>query len=210
MSNSNLGTARLLLRRFTPADEDDLVALDGDPEVMRYLSGGPATPREQIHERVLPRFIALSAQSSALGYWAAEGRDDGTFLGWFALHPVAGDAAAGGWVDTDDHAQVELGYRLRREAWGRGLATEGSRALIDRAFRELDVRRIVATTYQYNTGSRRVMEKCGLTHIRSFKLIPAEQIDAGNHTSGGDIWEGDEVEYALERAEWERRQASQT
>ena len=208
MGDGNLETARLILRRFTPADVDHLVALDGDPEVMRYLSGGPATPREQIRERVLPRFIALSARHGALGYWAAQARDGGAFLGWFALHPVAGDAAAGGWVDTDDPAQVELGYRLRREAWGRGLATEGARALIDRAFRELAVRRVIATTYQYNTGSRRVMEKCGLTHIRSFKLVPAEQIGAGNHTSSGEVWEGDEVEYALERAEWSRRRSA--
>lgn len=207
MASDDLTTARLTLRRFTPADEDDLVALNGDPDVMRFLTGGQAIPRAQIRDRILPRFIARSALHAALGYWAAHAREGGDFLGWFGLHPVAGDAAAGGWVDTDVPAWVELGYRLRRAAWGRGLATEGSRALIDRAFRDLaPVRRVVATTYQYNVGSRRVMEKFGLAHIRSFKLIPAEQIDEGNHTSSGEIWEGDEVEYALDRADWARGQ----
>ena len=202
-----LETARLILRRFTPADEDNLVALDGDPAVMRYLSGGPATPREQIRDSVLPRFIALTGRHRGLGYWAAHDRESGEFLGWFALHPVAGDAARGGWHDTDDTAQVELGYRLRRAAWGRGLATEGSRALIDRAFRQLGVRRVVATTYEHNVGSRRVLEKCGLAHIRSFRLGTADLAAGGTHGGSGEVWEGDEVEYALERDDWAQRPA---
>lgn len=212
MDGIYLETERLTLRRFTPADVDDLVALDGDPEVMRFLSGGPATPRKQIRARILPRFIAITARHSTLGYWAAHARENGTFLGWFAFHPIAGDAAAGGLIDNDDTTQVELGYRLRREAWGRGLATEGARALIDRGFRELGVRRVIATTYQYNVGSRRVLEKCGLTHIRSFRLPPADlppadlAAEATHAGDASDTWDGDEVEYVLEQADWERRQ----
>ncbi len=199
MDDSALATARLILRRFTPADLDNLVALDGDPEVMRFLSGGPATPREQLRDEILPRFIASTARHGTLGYWAAQARKDGAFLGWFAFHPL----------DDDDTTQVALGYRLRREAWGRGLATEGARALIDRGFRELGVRRVVATTYQYNLGSRRVLEKCGLAHIRSFRLSPADLAAEATHAGdAGEIWEGDEVEYALEWADWARRQGA--
>jgi RimJ/RimL family protein N-acetyltransferase len=59
---------------------------------------------------------------------------------------------------------VELGYRLRRQAWGRGYATEGSRALIRNGFTELGVRRVFATTMAVNLGSRRVLEKAGPAH----------------------------------------------
>ncbi|HRB05340.1 MAG TPA: GNAT family N-acetyltransferase, partial [Ilumatobacteraceae bacterium] len=86
-----------------------------------------------------------------------------------------------------------LGYRLRRESWGRGFGTEGSRALIDRGFRDSDVERVYAQTMAVNIASRRVMEKAGLRYIRTFETewpirLPGDE-------------EG-EVEYALTRAEW--------
>jgi RimJ/RimL family protein N-acetyltransferase len=62
----------------------------------------------------------------------------------------------------------ELGYRLRREWWGQGLATEGSLALIQLAFTELGARRVWAQTMTVNVASRRVMERCGLRFVRSF------------------------------------------
>ena len=82
---------------------------------------------------------------------------------------------------------------MRTAAWGRGFATEGARAVVDKAFRELAVRRVVANTMSVNTGSRRVMEKCGLRYVRTFH----EQYD---HPVAG--VEHGEVQYALSRARW--------
>jgi RimJ/RimL family protein N-acetyltransferase len=178
-------TERMLLRRFTADDVDRLVDLDADPAVMRLLTGGRPTPREQIRDEVLPRFLSYYDRWPGFGVWAAMERSTGEFLGWFALRPPE-DAPAG---------VVELGYRLRRETWGRGLATEGSRALIAKGFREYGVRRVIAQTMTVNAASRRVMEKSGLTYLRTFHLDWPETIDGGEH--------GD-VEYALDRADWER------
>ncbi|HEX7744523.1 MAG TPA: GNAT family N-acetyltransferase [Micromonosporaceae bacterium] len=91
-------------------------------------------------------------------FWAAIERTAGEFVGWFELQP-AGPAR------PDD---AELGYRLRRPAWGKGYASEGTRALVDRGFTEFGLQRIVATTMAVNAASRRVMEKAGLRYVRTF------------------------------------------
>ena len=89
---------------------------------------------------------------------------------------------------------MELGYRLRRSAWGKGYATEGSRALIAKGFTEHQVRRIFATTMVVNAASRRVMEKAGLKFVRVFHAEWPIPIPGDEH---GDM------EYALARSEWE-------
>jgi RimJ/RimL family protein N-acetyltransferase len=155
-----LRTARLVLRRLTWAAVDSLVELDGDPEVMRFLTKGLPTPREVVVGEVLPRLLA--EYDSGFGRWAAI--EGGVFVGWLGLRP-------GG----------ELGYRLRRAVWGRGLATE------------LGVPRVWARTMSVNVASRRVMAKAGLRHVRTWHEVFDDPIDG---TELG------EVEYAVTRAEW--------
>ncbi len=181
-----LETGRLTLRRFTEADEDDLVELDGDPEVMRFLTGGEPTPREEIRNRVLPTVLALYERSEDFGYWVAQESSTGRFLGWFHFRLPKDEAQDG---------DVELGYRLPRSAWGQGYATEGSRALIHKGFTELGVERVLAETMAVNAGSRRVMEKVGLTLVRTFHRDGLDAIEGSEHGA---------VEYALTRADWER------
>ena len=180
-----LETERLVLRRFTLDDVDNLVELDDDPEVMHFITGGRATPREEIENDILPWFLRYDERGDQYGFWAAIEKSTGDFLGWFHFRPAEGHPAD----------EPELGYRLRRSAWGQGYATEGSRALIHKGFTELGVRRVVAETMVVNTASRRVMEKAGLTLVRTF------------HQEWPDRIPGDEqgdVEYALTRADWER------
>ncbi|MEW2378951.1 GNAT family N-acetyltransferase [Micromonospora sp. NPDC047812] len=183
-----LSTGRLVLREFTPDDADLLVELDGDPEVMRYLTGGRPTPPEAVRERVLPRILAHYRRPPGLGWWAALGRGSGDFLGWFEFRPTR----------DGDAREVELGYRLRRSAWGVGLATEGCRALIDTGFTALGVERVTANTMSVNAASRRVMEKSGLRLVRTYVGDWPETIDGAEHG---------EVEYALTRQRWLRETA---
>lgn len=192
-----LGTERLILRRFTVADAAHLCALDADPAVMRYLTGGVPTPCDVIRQEILPRFLRSYVAGTPYGYWAATMRATGGFVGWFSLCPT--DAAA-----ADEAA---LGYRLRGAFWGQGYATEGARALIAAGFAAPGLRRIVATTYQDNLGSRRVMEKAGLTFVRAFRLTAEELATPGTyHITAPVPWDGDDVEYALTREEWVARQ----
>jgi RimJ/RimL family protein N-acetyltransferase len=182
-----LVTERLRLRPFTEADGGLLYELDSDPEVMRFITGGKPTPRAEVEDRVLPLVLREHALpgGTVRGMWAAEERATGAFVGWFELRPHSPEDAAAG--------VVELGYRLRRAAWGKGYATEGSRALIDKGFAELGVRLITANTMFVNKGSRRVMEKCGLTFLRTFVGDWPEAIEGSEHG---------EVEYTLSRERW--------
>jgi len=175
-----LETDRLALRRFTAADAELLVELDGDVEVMRYLTGKP-TPREEIVTAVLPHILTTYERYADLGTWAAHEKERGRFIGWFALQP---QSPAG---------VVDLGYRLRREAWRHGYATEGSLALVEHAFTRLDVQRVIATTMAVNTGSRRVMQNAGLRFVRVFHEHFDDPLPGTEHG---------EVEYAVDRAAW--------
>jgi RimJ/RimL family protein N-acetyltransferase len=182
-----LETRRLVLRRFTMADVDNLVSLDADPGVMHFVTGGIPTARDEIENELLPGFLDYYAQFEGYGFWAAIEKATGEFLGWFHFRPR----------EEAGPDEAELGYRLRRSAWGKGYATEGSRALISKGFTDFGVQRVVAETMVVHVASRRVMEKAGLTLVRTFHQpwpYPIEGDELGD------------VEYALDRADWERRQ----
>jgi RimJ/RimL family protein N-acetyltransferase len=179
----DLETERLTLRRFTNDDVEKLVELDSDPEVTHFTSNGAPTSRDKVVQRILPRMVP-DGPDEGYGFWAVTERDSGEFIGWF--HPIP--------KANGDADEPELGYRFRRRAWGQGYATEGSRALIDLAFSRLGARQVVAETMAVHTASRRVMEKAGMRHLRTFKTewpvtIPGDEL-------------GD-VEYAVTREEWE-------
>ena len=195
---ADLESERLLLRRFVPADAENLFRLDSDPEVMRFLTGGVPTPRHVIDRDVLPGMLSEHDHYPELGYWAAIERASGAFVGWFSLRP-----------SKRARDEVELGFRLVRDAWGKGLATEGSVALLTRAFGELEVRRVVATTYENNLASRRVLEKLGMRVMRRFHWTADDLAAAGTFdAASAELWEGCDVEYALDKAAWMGRKAA--
>lgn len=141
-------TPRLRLRRLRPSDEGDLIALDSDPEVMRHV-GSPAgtRPADETAARVRQR---IAEDQAPLGFWLVESRA-GVAHGLCALLRMpAGD-------------DIELAYRLARDSWGRGIATEAARALVGHAFGALRLPRLVAVTYPENLASQRVLEKVGFT-----------------------------------------------
>lgn len=178
-----LQTPRLVLRPFAKTDLDELAALDSDAEVMRHIDGSRGADRATIREHVLPRLLHEHAGIGTRGYWAAHERRSGRFLGWFEFRPLVDDSAL----------VVELGYRLRKGAWGRGYATEGARALIDKGFTELGVHEVTASTRTVDTASRAVLEKLGMTYIRSYFGDRPALIEGSEH--------GD-VEYILTRTTW--------
>jgi [ribosomal protein S5]-alanine N-acetyltransferase len=145
------------LRRFRLDDATLLFDLDSDPEVMRFLTKGTSTPMAQIENEILPRLLGYYRQSPSRGCWAAHLRVGDQFIGWFHLRP-----------DKIEPEEMELGYRLRRTDWGLGFATEGSRALLKKAFSELEYDKVCARTLVGNQASRRVMQKCGLRFEHDF------------------------------------------
>ena len=166
-----LETARLRLRPFTPADADDLYRLYSDPEVMRYLGQGTVRTREQTAE-ALAKMLGEWARDG-FGMWALLDRRDGRFLGRCGLRPLAGTP------------EVELGYTLFKDVWGKGLATEAAQASVGFGFERLRLPRLVAIAHPPNLASRRVMEKVGMRFERQ---APYQGIDC--------VW------YAVGRADY--------
>ena len=206
-----LETEQLLLRRFTRDDVDNLVELDSDPDVMRFINGGYPTPREMIQNRTLPRILRYYEPFTGFGFWAAIEKSTGEFLGWFHFRPAKADDYLSKPFTGAGLDEVELGYRLRKAAWGKGYATEGSRALIRKGFTELGVQRVIAFAYKDNIGSWRVMEKAGMKLVRTYRLTPAQMKALREYEYQGtsdDIWDGDDVEYALQKSEWEQQEAA--
>lgn len=146
-----LSTARLRLERLGPEHLDDLVELDSDPMVVRFV-GGVSLDRAAQEAQILPRIRAWDDKP----YGFAAAYEGGAFVGWFHLRPSV--------ADPD---MLELGYRLRQAAWGRGLATEGSRGLLRYAFEVLAQPAVDACAVPENTASTRVMVKCGMKRLGS-------------------------------------------
>ncbi len=161
-----LETDRLILRYFTEADRDILYQLHSQPEVMRYLTNGQADDYETICDRILPRFLQYYQDYENYGVWAAIEKSRGEFIGWFHFYP-----------SPDNPEDIELGYRLKKSAWGQGYATEASQALIHKGFSELGSKRVIARAMAANTASRRVMEKVGLQFETTYieERFPGEE-----------------------------------
>ncbi len=171
-----LQTMQLTLSPCRPSDRADFIALERDPEVMRFLNGGHAVD----HERIDPNTTFLMPRGTEPYVWTARRTADGAFVGWFCLWPESGTLA-------------ELGHRLRLADWGQGLASEGAKALVDWGFRSGGYDTIVATTMAVNHASRRVMEKIGMKHARTVPGDFPEPIPGSEH---GEVW------YELQRSEW--------
>jgi len=151
---TTIETARLRLRMWRDDDVDALVPMHADEEVVRYLEDGSVQDRERV-----ARSVAAWREDwdrHGFGLWCAELRESGEAIGFVGLaYPT--------WL-PEAMPDVEVGWRLRRDVWGRGLATEGGRASLAYAFDELGLTRVISIHQPSNIASRRVMEKLGLRH----------------------------------------------
>lgn len=143
------GTSRLAVREFTAADVDDIFALNADPRVMRYIGDGTPATREDA-EAAVERSLRRYREHPGLGAWHVSRRDDGRFVGWVSLKHAG------------ESPDIEVGYRLRHDAWGQGFATELARAMLRRGFDERGLDRIIGVTHADNAASQRVLLKAGL------------------------------------------------
>lgn len=167
-------TERLELRPMDTEDLALLVELNSDDEVMRFITGRASTVEESAEEL-----------EHALGTrWMVFERASKDFVGWVGAIP------------SSTGEEFDVGWRFRREAWGRGFATEASRELIDRLF-SCGAQRVFAQTMAVNSRSRATMERLGLRLGRTFML------DVEDPLPGTELGE---VEYEQLRAAWEAYQ----
>ena len=148
-------TERLILRRWRDSDREPFAAMNGDPAVVEHLQGPMSRERS---DGFVDR-IEAHWEEHGWGLWAVEVPGVAPFIGYVGLWPA--DHVAPG--------MVEVGWRLAREHWGHGYATEAARALAGWALSDDRVTRVVATCEATNTPSIRVLEKIGMARTHEAK-----------------------------------------
>jgi RimJ/RimL family protein N-acetyltransferase len=149
---AELRTPRLVLRQWREADLEPFAALNADPEAMRYF---PA-PLTRAESDALAARARAAIEERGYGWWAVEVVGAAPFIGFIGLAEPS--------FEAHFTPAVEVGWRLAREHWGKGYATEGARAALAFGFDELALDEIVSFTSVLNEPSWRVMERLGMTH----------------------------------------------
>ena len=144
----DLRTPRLVLRDRERDDIEGFVAMDCDPRVVAMLGLRETPTPEARREHLRARFA--SGWPERGGIWTATGREDGAVLGWCGLFPL----------DNSDF--IEIGYRYLPPAWGRGLAPEAGRAVLDHGFGVMGSAPTTGVSHPANGGSQNVLRKIGL------------------------------------------------
>jgi RimJ/RimL family protein N-acetyltransferase len=149
---AELRTERLLLRQWRDADLEPFASLNADPETMRFF---PAPPSREESDALAAR-ARRQIEEEGWGLWAVEVVDGPSFVGFVGLARPS----------FEEHftPAVEVGWRLAREHWGNGYATEAGRAALGYGFEELRLAEIVSFTSRLNEPSWRVMERLGMRH----------------------------------------------
>lgn len=157
-----LQTSRLILRELREQDLDAYAQMCGDPEVMRYIGAG----------NTLSRSESWRSMATILGHWQLRG------YGMWAVEECETSEMIGriGCWQPEGWAGFEIGWSLRRAYWGRGLATEGAKAALDYAFKELQQPYVLHLIRPENLASRRVAEKLGAKIRETIEILGSEAL----------------------------------
>ena len=142
---------RLYFREFTENDVYLLFELNSNPNVIKYVHE-PAPTLENV-TNILFNSILPQYKLYIYGRWAVHLQNDNEFVGWCGLK----------YIKEDD--EIDLGYRIKEEYWGKGYGYEAAQATIDYGFRNLKLKCIAATVLPENIASWKIMEKCGMKYI---------------------------------------------
>lgn len=149
-------TARLRLRLCSKGDLDNLFKIRADRAVMRYIGDG----MPQTHNQVKELLIEIEKHWIAYGFgrWAITLKPSDEIIGLCGLN----------FLEKSD--EIEIGYLLSKPFWGKGIATEASRACLRYGFENINLERIVAVAYPENSASRKVLEKIGLKYVKTARF----------------------------------------
>ena len=148
-------TERLIIRKITEDDFDDLLLLHSDPEVQKFTGEAVQTSIEEVQKGIRERTFK-DYEKYGYGRWAVIWKETGEFTGWAGLKYLP------------EFEETDLGYRFNQKFWGKGIATESSIAILNYGFKELGLKRIIAVAMPEHKASMRVMEKVGMKFYRAF------------------------------------------
>jgi len=165
MINAIIETERLYFRKFTAADDVNILELDADPEVHEYLGQKPIQSLSEAQAVI--SFIIKQYVDNGIGRLAIIEKETGNFIGWGGFKLIT--------EPTNQHLNYhDLGYRFIKKYWGKGYATESAKATIKYGFEQLDLKTIYAIADVNNIQSRKVLEKCGFIckEVFDYELMP--------------------------------------
>jgi RimJ/RimL family protein N-acetyltransferase len=181
---TELTTDRLLLRQWKDSDREPYAALNADPAVMEHF---PNVMTRADSDTMVDR-ISAALDERGFGFWAVEVRQTGQFIGFTGLSVPSFEAPF-------KTPCVEIGWRLAKDAWGNGYATEAARASLAYGFGPAGLDEVISFTATTNKPSQRVMERIGMTHD------PADDFDHPRLPGGHPLQR--HVLYRITRAHWE-------
>ena len=152
MTDIILESKRLYLKEFTNDDVDNLFRLNGNADVMKYIR--PPDTDINLIKILIGKIIKYYGDNHGFGVWAGYEKQSDEFIGFFEL------------AHLDDTEEIEVGYRLFKEYWGKGYATEMTKALIYYGFNTMGLNQIAGITHPENIASQKVLLKSGLTYIK--------------------------------------------
>lgn len=144
-------TSRLILRQFTEEDAPLILQLNSKPEIVKYVHE-PVLEKEEQAEKIIIDII-LPQYKNNLGRWAIHTKDNMEFIGWCGLKY------------RPEPDEIDLGYRLIQQAWGKGFATEAAQRTLDHGFKKLGLGLITGRAHIKNIASMKVLEKIGMNFI---------------------------------------------
>lgn len=178
-------TRRLKLRQWQPADRAPFAELNGDPVAMEHL----ITALSRVESDALADRIEGLIAGKGWGFWAVEIKATGEFIGFTGLHAPEGLPAS---------PCVEVGWRLLREHWGQGYATEAAEAALNVGFTQLGLAEIVAFTTLMNVRSQAVMERLGM--IRDEATFEHPRVPEGHRSRTHCLYRLSKDRWASQRA----------
>ena len=144
-------TPRLILGQFTEDDAGLILDLNSYPEIVKYVHEPVLITEEQAKKIIAD--IILPQYKNNLGRWATYTKSNNEFIGWCGLKYLA------------DKDEIDLGYRFKKNAWGKGYATEAAKHTLDHGFNNLDLKLIIGRAHIENIASIKVLEKIGMQFI---------------------------------------------
>ena len=155
-------TPRLSFRLMNADDAELLFELDQDPEVMKYITGGKMTTMEKIMEVYVPRMESYTNPEKGWGIWKTAIRETNEYIGWILTRPM------NFFSDQPEYDNLEIGWRLKRQYWGNGYATEGAKAIMDGLLGQRACRTFSAIAMQDNMASINIMKKVGMEYVKTY------------------------------------------
>ena len=153
---------RLKFKMITEQDVGFLFDLDQDPEVMRFINGGKTTTLEEVNSIFIPRLKSYFNREKGWGLFNINVQATNEPVGWILIRPM------GFFSETPEYRNLEIGWRLFRNTWGKGYATEAAAAVLEAVLQKNKVDFVSALAMEQNEASIRMMKKLGMEFVKKY------------------------------------------